>query len=206
MISPGDLRPVPLRRDRRRSLGGAGRALRLRPARHADAASSPTTSETGRMNTPGQPHRRAHRHRRRRARRQHGARSAARGRHRSRRWKATACEVLDRGNLAGPANPWLPPVDGYRHLRRGGGLEPRRARGGACRTGGWAACRSCSAATTAWASAASARWRATAARPARSCACCGSTPTPTSTPACSRPAATSTACRWPACAATGRRS
>jgi arginase len=25
--------------------------------------------------------------------------------------------VHDRGNLAGPANPWLPPVDGYRHLR-----------------------------------------------------------------------------------------
>ena len=25
-------------------------------------------------------------------------------------------EVLDRGNIAGPANPWLPPVDGYRHL------------------------------------------------------------------------------------------
>ncbi|MBK9363897.1 MAG: arginase [Rubrivivax sp.] len=25
-------------------------------------------------------------------------------------------EVFDRGNLAGPANPWLPPVDGYRHL------------------------------------------------------------------------------------------
>ena len=24
--------------------------------------------------------------------------------------------VIDRGNLAGPANPWLPPVDGYRHL------------------------------------------------------------------------------------------
>jgi arginase len=24
--------------------------------------------------------------------------------------------VLDRGNLTGPANPWLPPVDGYRHL------------------------------------------------------------------------------------------
>ncbi|MBT9487353.1 MAG: arginase [Rubrivivax sp.] len=24
--------------------------------------------------------------------------------------------VHDRGNLAGPANPWLPPVDGYRHL------------------------------------------------------------------------------------------
>ncbi len=25
-------------------------------------------------------------------------------------------QVHDRGNLAGPANPWLPPVDGYRHL------------------------------------------------------------------------------------------
>ena len=25
-------------------------------------------------------------------------------------------EVHDRGNLGGPANPWLPPVDGYRHL------------------------------------------------------------------------------------------
>jgi arginase len=25
-------------------------------------------------------------------------------------------EVLDRGNLAGPANPWLPPEGGYRHL------------------------------------------------------------------------------------------
>jgi arginase len=25
-------------------------------------------------------------------------------------------QVLDRGNLSGPPNPWLPPVDGYRHL------------------------------------------------------------------------------------------
>lgn len=25
-------------------------------------------------------------------------------------------DVIDRGNLNGPANPWLPPVDGYRHL------------------------------------------------------------------------------------------
>ncbi|HEX7342513.1 MAG TPA: arginase [Rhodanobacteraceae bacterium] len=25
-------------------------------------------------------------------------------------------DVEDRGNLAGPVNPWLPPVDGYRHL------------------------------------------------------------------------------------------
>ena len=26
-------------------------------------------------------------------------------------------EVLDRGNLTGPANPWLPPAQGYRHLQ-----------------------------------------------------------------------------------------
>ncbi len=26
-------------------------------------------------------------------------------------------QVLDRGNVAGPANPWLPPVDGYRPLQ-----------------------------------------------------------------------------------------
>ena len=25
-------------------------------------------------------------------------------------------EVVDRGNLVGPSNPWLPPVEGYRHL------------------------------------------------------------------------------------------
>jgi len=30
--------------------------------------------------------------------------------------EAHGLEVLDRGNLSGPANPWLPPVDGYRHL------------------------------------------------------------------------------------------
>ena len=24
--------------------------------------------------------------------------------------------VLDKGNLVGPINPWLPPVDGYRHI------------------------------------------------------------------------------------------
>ena len=29
---------------------------------------------------------------------------------------ARGLTVIDRGNLAGPANPWLPPVDGYRHL------------------------------------------------------------------------------------------
>lgn len=25
-------------------------------------------------------------------------------------------QVFDRGNLGGPSNPWLPPVNGYRHL------------------------------------------------------------------------------------------
>jgi arginase len=30
--------------------------------------------------------------------------------------RARGLEVADRGNLIGPANPWLPPVDGYRHL------------------------------------------------------------------------------------------
>ncbi|MCK7592226.1 arginase [Pseudomarimonas salicorniae] len=30
--------------------------------------------------------------------------------------KARGVDVLDRGNLAGPYNPWLPPTEGYRHL------------------------------------------------------------------------------------------
>src|SRR5688572_12158239 len=29
---------------------------------------------------------------------------------------AHGLDVLDRGNLIGPANPWLPPDEGYRHL------------------------------------------------------------------------------------------
>ena len=29
---------------------------------------------------------------------------------------ARGVDVIDRGNLAGPSNPWLPPTDGYRHL------------------------------------------------------------------------------------------
>ena len=32
------------------------------------------------------------------------------------RLRARGLEVSDRGNLHGPLNPWLPPVDGYRHL------------------------------------------------------------------------------------------
>jgi arginase len=31
--------------------------------------------------------------------------------------EAQGLEVLDRGNLSGPPNPWLPPDGGYRHLR-----------------------------------------------------------------------------------------
>ncbi len=30
--------------------------------------------------------------------------------------QARGVDVIDRGNLSGPANPWLPPSDGYRHL------------------------------------------------------------------------------------------
>ena len=29
---------------------------------------------------------------------------------------ARGVDIVDRGNVAGPANPWQPPVDGYRHL------------------------------------------------------------------------------------------
>src|SRR3546814_20805279 len=29
---------------------------------------------------------------------------------------ARGIDVVHRGNLEGPRNPWLPPVDGYRHL------------------------------------------------------------------------------------------
>ena len=29
---------------------------------------------------------------------------------------ARGIDVVDRGNLAGPSNPWQPPVEGYRHL------------------------------------------------------------------------------------------
>ncbi len=30
--------------------------------------------------------------------------------------RARGVDVLDRGNVSGPPNPWQPPVDGYRHL------------------------------------------------------------------------------------------
>ena len=31
--------------------------------------------------------------------------------------EAQGLDVVDRGNLSGPPNPWQPPTDGYRHLR-----------------------------------------------------------------------------------------
>ncbi|KQV86431.1 arginase [Pelomonas sp. Root1237] len=31
--------------------------------------------------------------------------------------RARGVDVIDRGNLAGPSNPWLPPTNGYRHLQ-----------------------------------------------------------------------------------------
>ena len=117
---------------------------------------------------------------------------------------ARGIDVVDRGNVDGPRNPWLPPVDGYRHLdevvawnravmeasKRE--LEPGRMPimlGGDHCLGSRFDHR---------------RRRAIAARPASSCACCGWTRTPTSTPTTSRRRATSTACRSPACAASAR--
>jgi arginase len=32
--------------------------------------------------------------------------------------RARGLDVVDRGNLPGPTNPWLPPSDGYRHLEQ----------------------------------------------------------------------------------------
>jgi hypothetical protein len=98
-------------------------------------------------------------------------------------------EVQDVGNLQGPANPWLPAANGFRHLHE----------------------------VVAWNqlthAAVYAQLQAqrlpvmpgTARRKAKNCACCGLMPMPTSIPPPSRPAAISTACRWPACAAKARR-
>ena len=57
-------------------------------------------------------------------------------------------DVVDRGNLNGPANPWQPPVNGYRHLHEAVPGTRRCTR--PCTTNcGATACRSCSGAITA---------------------------------------------------------
>ncbi|KAG0944699.1 hypothetical protein G6F31_014557 [Rhizopus arrhizus] len=78
--------------------------------------------------------------------------------------EAQGFQVTDRGNLYGPANPWLPPVDGYRHL------EEVAAWNRAVHDAVYAEL------------AEGPPWRATAAKRARSCECCGSTPMPISIP------------------------
>lgn len=91
-------------------------------------------------------------------------------------------QVVDRGNLNGPANPWQPPVDGYRHLPEVvqwnqlvfDAVYAELQQGRLPILLG---------VTTAWAWAASAPSRGTVPIPARRCACSGSTPMPTSTPA-----------------------
>ena len=111
--------------------------------------------------------------------------------------------VLDRGNLMGPANPWQPPLEGYRHLPevvtwnqlvfdavraelRAGHL-PLLLGGDHCLGLGSIAAVARHCFDT-----------------ASSCASCGSTHMRISTPAHSPPAATCMACRWRACSAWGR--
>ena len=108
--------------------------------------------------------------------------------------EAQGFEVEDRGNLYGSANPWQPPVDGYRHLAEVAAWN-RAVHDAVHAELRQASCPSCWAATTAWASARSARWRAIAATPARNCGCCGWTRTLISTPMRLPPPAISMACR-----------
>src|SRR5690242_21911245 len=42
-------------------------------------------------------------------------------------------EVIDRGNLAGPPNPWQPPAGGVRHLEEVRSEERRVGKEGRCR-------------------------------------------------------------------------
>jgi arginase len=96
-------------------------------------------------------------------------------------------KVIDRGNLSGPGNPWLPPVDGYRHLQEV--IDWNRRVHEAVHT------------------------ELTAARlpillggdHCLGIGSCGSTRTRTSTPASCPPAETFTACPSPACADSARR-
>ena len=75
-------------------------------------------------------------------------------------------DVVDRGNLGGPANPWQPPHEGYRHLDAVAAWN-RTVHDAVYRELARRVCRSCSAAITAWASGRSVRWRDTAVKAAR---------------------------------------
>ena len=112
-------------------------------------------------------------------------------------------DVKDCGNLLGPANPWQEAVNGFRHLPEVAQwnqtlhdavyaeLQQQRLPillGGdhSLAIGSISAvARHCR-------------------EQGKSCGSCGLTRTPISTPQPSHPAATSTACRWPACAAMAR--
>ena len=50
-------------------------------------------------------------------------------------------DVIDRGNLAGPPNPWLPPQGGIRHLDEVVDVEPGRRSSGRRRRWPKAMCR-----------------------------------------------------------------
>ena len=92
-------------------------------------------------------------------------------------------KVVDQGNLSGPANPWLPAVDGYRHLDEvvAWNLLVLDA---VARSSPRPACRSCSVGTTASRSAASAPWHGIVVNMASACGYFGWMPTRTSTPPC----------------------
>ncbi len=92
--------------------------------------------------------------------------------------------VTDRGNLVGPANPWLAPLDGYRHLAEVVQWNQAVHAAVHAELANSAGCRSCSAATIAWPSAASARWRRHCRETGQEAArACGSTRMPISIPA-----------------------
>ena len=111
---------------------------------------------------------------------------------------ARGIDVADRGNLDGPRNPWLGPVEGYRHLAEVAEwnrlvMEAMHAELAAGRMPILLGGDHCLGLAS----------PAIAVRPARTCGCSGSTPTPISTPARSRRRGISTACRSHACAASG---
>ena len=117
--------------------------------------------------------------------------------------EARGLEVFDLGNLTGPANPWLPPENGYRHLSQ---VEywNRAVHEAVFANCVWTGCRSCWAVITRSASGRSVQWRVIAVKRAESYVCCGSMHTRTSIRASSLRAAIFTACLWHVCAASDR--